>query len=307
ASRQTFTVPDGDFNHDHLFYENIQAGKNRDNAAISCSFGVVYSRKALKAIGGFSEWNLVEDLHTSYIANSKGYRSVYVTQPYTLGHAPTDLSQVYKQRGTWALDTLRIFFWQNPLLQKGLTWRQKLHYFEMCYAYLVSAYFITGIYLINFYSLFTDEVILSGGWWYVVFRLPAMIASLWLFGRMSRGQLTWRIWAGLFPVYAIAGVKALFYRKKKPQYIVTSKVDHGKPEVRLVIPQLLMSFIGVFGLIYHIIVFGINLMFIFNFFWIGVMLYWLWPVISIGLKFKDIRVWTRKYSLQKTKRLSATS
>ncbi len=66
ASRQAFTVPKGDFNHDHLFYNHMQSGKNSNNAAISCGSGVIYRRSALEAIGGFSEWNVVEDLYGAH-------------------------------------------------------------------------------------------------------------------------------------------------------------------------------------------------------------------------------------------------
>lgn len=295
ASRQAFTVAKGDFNHDHLFYNHMQSGKNNDNAAISCGSGVIYRRRALEAIGGFSEWNIVEDLYSTYVLNSAGYHSIYVSQEYTMGHAPSDLSQVYKQRGTWALDTMRMFFWHQPLFNKGLTWRQRLHYFEFGYAYLGSAFFLTGIYYINFYCLLSDDRIINAGWWYVVMRLPALIATILLFGTMSQGQLTARIWAGLFPVYQKATFQALRYRTRKPRYTVTSKLDHGRREARLIIPQLATVMFGVACLTYHYLRFGADWVFIFNTFWIAVMAYWLWPIIDKGLQIKGGSLWQRGF------------
>lgn len=299
ASRQAFTVAKGDFNHDHLFYNHMQSGKNSDSAAISCGSGAIYRRSALEAIGGFSEWNLVEDLYSTYILNSAGYRSIYVSQEYTLGHAPTDLSQVYKQRGTWALDTMRMFFWHQPLLNKKLAWRQRLHYFEFGYSYLGSAFFLTGIYYLNFYCLLSDDRIINAGWWYVVMRLPALIATMLLFGTMSQGQLTARIWAGLFPVYQKATFQALLYRRSKPRYVVTSKVDHGHRESRLIMPQLATITFGVGCLAYHYFHYGSDWVFIFNTFWISVMLYWLWPIVNKGLQIKGGNLWQRKFLLSK--------
>lgn len=284
ASRQSFTVEENDFNHDYMFYNHMQTGKNADDAAISCGSGVIYRRKALDAIGGFSEWNLVEDLHTSYVFHSKGYKTVYVSQPYVLGHAPSDLSAIYKQRGTWALDTLRIMYWQSPLFKRGLSMRQRLHYFEIGYCYLVSAFFLTGIYAINFYTLFSNEQVHDGGYWYIVFRLPALVATLWFFGWLSRGQLTSRVWAGLFPVYAKAAVLALFAVRKKPRYRVTPKTDHGKREIHLVIPQMAFLAVGYSALIFNILVYGLTTIFIFSGFWIVVMTYWLLPVVLKGLQ-----------------------
>ena len=62
ATRQAYLVPEGDFNHDVLFYKHMMSGKHEDNASISCGNGVFYRRSALNTIGGFQTWNLVEDL-----------------------------------------------------------------------------------------------------------------------------------------------------------------------------------------------------------------------------------------------------
>lgn len=284
ASRQEYVAEKDDFNHDHLFYNHMQTGKNANTAAISCGSGVIYRRSALNKIGGFSEWNLVEDLHTSYILQSKGYKSMYVSQPYVRGLAPKDVSAIYKQRGTWAIDTLRILYWDSPLFKKGLNLRQRLHYFEMAYCYLVSGIFLPAIYLINFYTLYTNNLIQDGGVWYVIFRLPALLSTLWFFGYLSRGQLTSRVWAGLFPVYAKATLLALFYRKTKPRYKVTPKEDKGHREIALVVPQLLFISIGFIGVIFNLTYYGLSLILAFSGFWMLVMAYWLLPITMKSLK-----------------------
>jgi len=289
ASRQVFTVEKRDFNHDHLFYNYMQSGKNKDGAAISCGSGVIYRRAMLDDIGGFSEWNIVEDLHTTYIANGRGYHSIYVTQPYVRGHAPRDVRMIYKQRGTWAVDTLRLFFWQQPLVNFKLTFRQRLHYFEMGYCYLVSGILLPAVYIINFYTLFSGNAIQSGGWWYLVARVPALICTLAFFGRFSQGQLTNQVWFGLFPVYAKAALLALVYRRKKPVYRVTSKIDTGKREISLVAPQLVFIITGYVGVIYHLEHFGLNQMFWLSSFWTIIMTFWLYPIIKMGFSAKGRR------------------
>jgi cellulose synthase (UDP-forming) len=238
----------------------------------------------LEKIGGFSEWNLVEDLHTTYVANALGYRSIYVTQPYVLGLAPSDLRAVYKQRGTWALDTLRIFFWQHPMFNLKLTLRQRLHYLEMCYSYLVSGIFLTAVYFINFYTLLSDDLLHVGGWWYVVFRLPALIFTLMLFNRFSQGQLTSRIWAGMWPVYAKATILALMHRRTKPLYRVTPKIDNGVRELSLVVPQIMMIIIGYSCIVIHLAVYGPTQILYFSTFWTVVMSYWMWAIIMKAAK-----------------------
>lgn len=289
ASRQEYVTDTDDFNHDHLFYNHMQTGKNANTAAISCGSGVIYRRTALKEIGGFSEWNLVEDLHTSYQLQALGHESVYVSQPYVRGLAPQDVSAIYKQRGTWAVDTLRILYWDSPFTKKGLSMRQRLHYFEMAYCYLVSGLFLPAIYVINFYTLYTDRLIQDGGLAYIAFRLPALLTTLWFFGYLSRGQLTSRVWTGLFPVYFKAAFIALVYRKKIPKYKVTPKVDHGQRELWLVAPQLVFILVGVVGIIFNYLHFGYSLILGFSGFWTLVMIYWLTPITFKSLKLGKYR------------------
>ncbi|MCR4329529.1 MAG: cellulose synthase catalytic subunit, partial [Candidatus Roizmanbacteria bacterium] len=146
--RQNFDVPYNDFNHDTLFYEHMQAGKNEDNAAISCGSGVFYRRTALESINGFQTWNVVEDLYTSYVLHARGFYSVYINKSYTTGLAPLDLAGIYQQRGTWAVDTLRLFFRRSPLFFKGFTFRQRLHYVEIGWSYIVSAIAIPIVFIL---------------------------------------------------------------------------------------------------------------------------------------------------------------
>ncbi len=140
ATRQDFRIDTRDYlgNAEHFFYGVIQPAKDADNAAFSCGNGVVYRRTAIEDIGGFSEWNLVEDLHTSYRLHASGWQSVYVPRPVTTGTAPATAAEMAAQRLRWATDSLRLFFWDNPLLNRGLTVRQRLHYAQTTGVYYLA-------------------------------------------------------------------------------------------------------------------------------------------------------------------------
>jgi cellulose synthase (UDP-forming) len=141
TSRQCFKLDSGDLlgHQEALFYSAIQPVKDRDNAAFSCGNGVAYRRSAIEQLGGFSEWNIVEDLYTSYELHARGWRSAYVGTPVSVGTAPSTAAEMASQRLRWATDSLRIFFWDNPLLKRGLTLRQRLHYLHTTAWYLVAA------------------------------------------------------------------------------------------------------------------------------------------------------------------------
>jgi cellulose synthase (UDP-forming) len=89
----------------------VQPARDADGCAVAVGSAIIYRRSALDAIGGFAAWNVVEDLSTGYQLNCAGYQVRYVERALSIGLAPTDLANIYKQRGTWAIDTLR---WSSP-------------------------------------------------------------------------------------------------------------------------------------------------------------------------------------------------
>jgi cellulose synthase (UDP-forming) len=137
---QQFDCAPGDplNNRELLFYRALQPAKDAANAAFSCGNAVVYRRKALDSVGGFSEWNLVEDLHTSYRMHAGGWRSVYHPRALSTGEAPTTASSLLKQRLVWATDSLRILLFDNPLRKRGLSAWQRLHYLHTTSFYLAA-------------------------------------------------------------------------------------------------------------------------------------------------------------------------
>lgn len=127
---QSFRLDGGDHLHNRelFFYWGIQPARDADGCAFSCGNGTVYRRAALRGIGGFSEWNLVEDLHTSYELHAEGWRSVYHRRPLSVGEAPQKPAAFVKQRLTWATDGLRLLLWDSPLVKPGLGLIDRLHY-----------------------------------------------------------------------------------------------------------------------------------------------------------------------------------
>jgi cellulose synthase (UDP-forming) len=141
CTRQRFAVdgPDVLNNEEAMFYGALQRAKDASDAAFSCGNGSVYRRSALTDIGGFSEWSLVEDLHTSYRLHAAGWSSSYVPQEVTVGEAPVLAAEYARQRLRWAIDSLRILLFDNPMLKTGLRARQRLHYLHTSASYLILA------------------------------------------------------------------------------------------------------------------------------------------------------------------------
>jgi cellulose synthase (UDP-forming) len=258
-SAQRFLVPRGDpfSNRDELFYRVMQAGKDGHNAAFSCGSGVLYRRAALESVGGFSTWNLVEDVHTSLRLHAAGWRSVYHNHPLTTGTAPTDILGVYRQREQWATDSLRLLFWDSPLTRKGLSLPQRLHYFYTGFGYLVSAFVLPFFYVLPAWSSFTGKFILrASALEYARYRgayLVLSVLAITVLEHPVSARKPFRIWAGLFPVFIRATVRALRSRREKPVYRVTDK-SGARPgaSARLVrvLPQALIAAATAAALLY---------------------------------------------------------
>lgn len=215
TSRQRFQLDRHDLlGHEQaFFYRLIQPAKDRDNAAFSCGNGVAYRRAAIESMGGFSEWNLVEDLTTSYELHARGWRSAYVGIPVSVGTAPSTAAELASQRMRWATDSLRLFFWDNPMRKKGLTIRQKLHYAHTTGWYLVGA--VDVIYLVSpIVAILTGaRLIAPGSEWTYAGLIGAYLLPIAL---MLTAHVGWRgaaraaqLQLFLAPVFACAVVRAL--------------------------------------------------------------------------------------------------
>jgi len=112
-----------------LFYDVIQPGKNRWNAAFWCGSPAVLRRAALESIGGVATSTVTEDILTSMRLHAAGWRTLYHDEVLAVGVAPGDLDGFQTQRLRWAQGSMQILrSRENPLCKRGLTLAQRLNY-----------------------------------------------------------------------------------------------------------------------------------------------------------------------------------
>jgi cellulose synthase (UDP-forming) len=228
-SKQVFFLPEGDpyYNSDKVFYETIQLHNDQANAVISCGSGVVYRRQALQEIGGFSSWNLVEDFTSSYELVSRGWKGVYYPYPLSRGLAPMTLAGVYRQRFQWCLDTMRLFFWDNPLFKSGLSWLQKTHFLFIMVSYLASGLVFPLFYTIPLVVYCRGQSCIIGDeLTYGVLRGVYLLSTALMFRYLFFGKeplRQFKMLCSLFPVHTLAILAALLYPPgRKPAYRVNN-------------------------------------------------------------------------------------
>ncbi len=247
--KQSLTHPSDPFgNQDLMFYCRTAASRDACNSMFSCGSGVMWRIRALEDVGGFNTWNLVEDLTTSYEMLSRGWESRFHYEPMSEGLAPEDLPNYIKQRGTWAIDTMRIFFWNNPLWKKGLTWRQKLQFLEPCLFYINGFVTTSMIIVASLSLLFEAWPTTANAWEHGLMMLPYFLAMETYFLILAGNIPYYRVrqmWVGLAPVFVKATIIALMYGpNKKPKYKVTRKQNQYSNYLYMVWPQ-----IGLLGLL----------------------------------------------------------
>lgn len=132
-------------NEQSLFYDVICRGKDRDNAAFWCGSSAVVRREALLSVGGVATDTVVEDTHTAMKLHGAGWRSVYHHEVLAVGLAPEEVRSFLTQRGRWARGCFQMLRRDNPLWARGLTWRQRLHYFSSVSHYLEGPQRLIGL------------------------------------------------------------------------------------------------------------------------------------------------------------------
>lgn len=242
---KTAEVPAGDpfGNLNPTFYQAVMFAKNAAGAVFPCGSGLVWRADALRDIDGFPEWNLVEDVQSGINAMQRGWRgeSLGIVGAHAQ-HAPEDLPNVFKQRGTWALDTMRLMFWGSL---RGLSLRQRLHFYETNLFYLNSFAWIT-LMLATVLTLITGKPLLVDDQVRITVFLWSMFAALELFHAAhsyDHGFVgLWRnrqVWANLSFLWAVQVVRALIAGPNhKPIYRVTRKVADHRVHLGLVAPQI---------------------------------------------------------------------
>ncbi len=210
-----YNLPTGDpFGHQaHLFYGPIQQGKDGLNSAFYTGTNAVLRREALvsvglkyfseafakdetrldefELIGGMSSSSITEDMNTAMRLHGAGWKSIYHDELLAVGLAPDDLSSTLKQRLRWAQGTIQVLLQENPWRKPGLSFWQRLQYFQTMYSYFSG--FATLIFIAcPIIYFFTDLIPVSAyGKDFALHFFPAFVVN-----RLTFMTATWAFQQG---------------------------------------------------------------------------------------------------------------
>src|SRR5947208_14839872 len=117
-------------NEGGLFHRLVQDGNDLWNASFFCGSCAVLRRKALNEIGGVAVETVTEDAHTALRMQRRGWDTAYINIPQAAGLATESLAAHIGQRIRWARGMVQILRMENPLFASGLSFSQRLCYFN---------------------------------------------------------------------------------------------------------------------------------------------------------------------------------
>lgn len=243
-------------NEQDYFYRSVQLGKNQSNAVIYAGSNTVISRQALVSIGGFVTGIITEDIATGLMLQRQGYQSLAVDQVLATGLSPDDLRTIVKQRKRWGRGCIQTFKRFNPFLTKGLTFKQRLNYFDsLCYWYGSVKRFIFILSPILF-SVFQIQVVKGEFWKVLIFSIPMHCLMKKLFHLYSKNIRT-SVWSDtyetiLMPPLMTAVLLETFGVKQK-RFEVTDKelTDRirKREKLRFAMPHLILLGLSFYGIL----------------------------------------------------------
>ncbi|UCF67500.1 MAG: glycosyltransferase [Acidobacteriota bacterium] len=123
-------------NEQDMFYHVVQPGRDVYNSSFYCGSGAVFRREALDSIGGFPMQTVTEDLHTSILLHSRGWKSVFVNRDLSAGLAPESYDAYLTQRRRWARGTFQVMLTRGELFRRGLSLMQRINYLSTLWYWL---------------------------------------------------------------------------------------------------------------------------------------------------------------------------
>ncbi len=230
----------------HIFYKHICRGLCVNGSPYICGTNVIIKLEHLNEIGGMDESCITEDIATSFIFHSNGYKSIYIDNVYAEGLAPPSLSAYYGQQMRWSYGTFQNTkkilkkFIKEPKSLKSIQWWEYIVLNGSWY-FIGVAIFIWLLYPV-LVLLFNLKPLVLGPLNIPFYIFLVMILSQTLISSRERGYplkeliLAQSLFFSLFPVYT----KALIYGmiNKKLKFNVTPKKDVYKIKFKEILPQV---------------------------------------------------------------------
>jgi cellulose synthase (UDP-forming) len=239
----------GGWHEQTLFYDVIQPGKNRWNAAFWCGSPAVVRREALESVGGAATCTITEDILTSMRMHAAGWRSLYHNEVLAVGVAPGDLDGFRTQRLRWAQGSMQILRTrENPLLKRGLSLPQRLNYFASMVTYFQALQLAVFVAMPALMLMTGESPISSMGLPFFVAFVPYMVATA-LATKLTGGSSQRMLWDQYFSFLRmftfLRALLTLVTGGRQLRFKVTPKAPTETTHRRLLYPHVAAAALNV--------------------------------------------------------------
>ena len=212
-----------------VFYRMMQKGLDYWNGSLFAGSAALLRRSCLDEIGGFSTTSVTEDAETALDLHSKGFNSLYVSEPLISGLATESFSAFITQRLRWGTGMVQIMLLKNPVFRPGLTFSQRICYLSNClywfFPFARVIFFIAPLMYLLFglhiYNANTTEIL--------AYTLPHYWASLHLSSFLFR-RVRWPfvslLYETLQSIFSLQGLIKTISNPRAPKFVVTPKGMH---------------------------------------------------------------------------------
>lgn len=209
-----------------MFFRTMHLGFDSWNSSYFCGSAALLRRSCLDEVGGVSGETITEDAETSLKLHAKGYNSVYINRPMVCGLQPETFNDYVTQRIRWAQGMIQVFILNNPLVTKGLTWPQRICYFNSCVFWFFGIPRIIYFLAPALFLLFGMKVYHATMFPILAYAMPHLISTFFimdfLYGR-SRKPLFSEIYETVQALFLIPAVISVIISPRKPTFKITPK------------------------------------------------------------------------------------
>jgi cellulose synthase (UDP-forming) len=246
---QSNLVTEGAWAQQSFFFGVVMKGKEKNNASFICGTNFAIRRKTLIEVGGMLEDNIAEDFVTSLKIHGLGWKSYYVSEVLCEGLAPEDMLSYFKQQLRWSRGSLQVIFTKNnPLIQKGLNWHQKLEYLASALYYFNGLIVLIDLIMPLIFLFLGIRAVAATSTSFAIFFVPFMVVNLYTLKLASADKVSFRTLSfsqSSFVIQLLALKSIVFGQNLK--FEVTSKRKLKGNYFNLVYPHITYIILGIMG------------------------------------------------------------
>lgn len=237
-------------NEQDFFMRDIQEARASRDAVLHVGTNAIFRKKYVEEIGGYPTCSITEDMAVGMLLQEKGYSSALINEELVLGLSANTFTELVKQRDRWCRGNLQVLKHFNPLFSKGLSFGQKIAYFDGAVYWFSNLQKIIYIVCPLIYLLTSKLIINATIYSLLSVYIPFLVGQHLIFKTFSPKSRSVK-WAHYYdtamaPHLTLSIIKEILCLNIK--FNVTSKevvLDKKNFQFRVVFPHIILAIVSI--------------------------------------------------------------